>query len=46
MDLLVYLLIALIIAIVAYTFYRQFYLKNTGKRLPKKPHFTLKIEPE
>lgn len=46
MDLIFYLLIALIVAGVAYTLYRQFYLKDTKKRVHKKPHFTLKIEPE
>lgn len=41
-----YLLIGLIITMGAYTFYRQVFLKNNKKITPKKPHFTLKIEPE
>lgn len=41
-----YLLIALSISVVIYGIYRYTFLKNPKKKLPRKPHFTLKIEPE
>lgn len=41
-----YLLMVLGISVVVYLFYRYIFLKNPKKKLPHKPHFTLKIEPE
>lgn len=40
------LFMALIMSIVVYAGYRQFFLKIPKKKAPKKPHFTLKIESE
>lgn len=39
-----YLLIALAIIIVAYIFYRLYFLQKPKNIHTKKPHFTLKIE--
>lgn len=41
-----YLFVALIISAVIYGIYRYTFLKSPKKKLPRKPHFTLKIEPE
>lgn len=41
-----YLLMALGFSVVAYLFYRYIFLKTPKEKLPHKPHFTLKIEPE
>jgi len=41
-----YLLIALSISAMIYAIYRYTFLKSPKKKLPRKPHFTLKIEPE
>ncbi len=41
-----FLLIGLGISAVIYILYRHTFLKTPKKKVPRKPHFTLKIEPE
>lgn len=46
MNNLKFLLIGLGISVIIYVVYRHTFLKSPKKKLPNKPHFTLKIEPE
>ncbi|WP_294896695.1 MULTISPECIES: hypothetical protein [Sulfuricurvum] len=41
-----FLIIGLGISFIVYIVYRHTFLKTPKKKLPRKPHFTLKIEPE
>lgn len=41
-----YLVIALGISLFIYILYRHIFLKTPKKKMPHKPHFTLKIESE
>lgn len=41
-----FLIIGLGISVIIYAVYRHTFLKNPKKKIPPKPHFTLKIEPE
>lgn len=40
------LLFTLGISLLVYVIYRFTFLKHPKKKMPQKPHFTLKIEPE
>jgi uncharacterized membrane protein YbhN (UPF0104 family) len=42
----VLLIVGLGISVVIYIIYRHTFLKTPKKKLPPKPNFTLKIEPE
>lgn len=40
------LIIGLAVSVIIYIIYRHTFLKTPKKKMPHKPHFTLKIEPE
>jgi len=46
MSIMSYLLIVLGLSVLLYSVYRHTFLKKPKNDLPKKPHFTLKIETE
>jgi len=41
-----FLIIGLGISVIIYLIYRHTFLKHPKKKMPNKPHFTLKIESE
>lgn len=46
METIGYLIITLIVMVIAYTVYRVTFLAKPKSKHPRKPNFTLKIEPE